>query len=176
MCFVMFFWLLFLLRTWNQNFFPLLHGKILQWSPYPSKTLSSYQSAAPNSPSVTLLCIPGEFPLHYPTSKPNKTPSSKPASKVVNHLIPNPSSISTMPTKLKEAETRKREEEAMVATTLQWEKEAAAHQRKEEIALITLENSKHSQTAMHKAIDTPSITPSPENPHTLVVSPPSATK
>jgi hypothetical protein len=28
------FWLLFFLRTWNQNFFLLTHGKILQCSPY----------------------------------------------------------------------------------------------------------------------------------------------
>ncbi len=32
--FVMFFWLLFFLRTWNQNIFSLTRGKILQCSPY----------------------------------------------------------------------------------------------------------------------------------------------
>ena len=37
--FVAFFLLLFFLRTWNQNFFLLMRGKILQCSPYCSAVL-----------------------------------------------------------------------------------------------------------------------------------------
>jgi hypothetical protein len=39
-----------------------------------------------------------------------------------------------MPTRSKEADARRKEEEAMAAATLQWEKEAAARRQKEETA------------------------------------------
>ncbi len=41
LCFVTFFWLLFVLRTWNQNFFSLSRRKILQCSPYLSRVQQS---------------------------------------------------------------------------------------------------------------------------------------
>ena len=62
-----------------------------------------------------------------------------------------------------------------MAATLQWEKEAAACQQKEDIATTTAEKSQQPHTAVHQSIDTPSITSPAENPHTLVVSLPSAT-
>ena len=42
--FVTFFLLLFLLRTWNQNFFSLTRGKILQCSPYHCRQLGGTQT------------------------------------------------------------------------------------------------------------------------------------
>jgi hypothetical protein len=45
----------------------------------------------------------------------------------------------------------------------------------EDTARTTVEMLTHQQPAVHQVIDTPSITPPLEAPHTLVVSPPSAT-
>jgi hypothetical protein len=80
-----------------------------------------------------------------------------------------------MPTRSKKAEAHKKEEEAMAAATLQWAKEAAARRQMEDIARTTAETLTHQQPAVHQVINTPSITPPLEAPHTLVVSPPSAT-
>ena len=61
----------------------------------------------------------------------------------------------------------------MATVILQWEKEAAAHRRKEETAMITVEKSKQKQSARHQSINTPSIITPPENPSSSVVSLPS---
>ena len=63
----------------------------------------------------------------------------------------------------------------MAAATLQRETEAAARQRMEDITRTTVETLTHQQPAVHQVINTPSITPPLEAPHTLVVSLPSAT-
>ena len=55
LCFVTFFWLLFLLGTWNQNFFSLLRGKILQCSPYRQRPRAGRRrawSALPSNPAM----------------------------------------------------------------------------------------------------------------------------
>ena len=68
----------------------------------------------------------------------------------------NPDSVLAMPTRSKEAEVRRKKDEAMAAATLQWEKEAAAPRQKEETA-----------AAVAKLIDTPATvitTKSIDNP------------
>ncbi len=52
-------------------------------------------------------------------------------------LCSTSSTIFTMPTRLQDAENRRKEEEAMAATTLQWEKEATARRRKGDTAKTT---------------------------------------
>jgi hypothetical protein len=76
----------------------------------------------------------------------------------------SPSSTAfTMPTRLKEAENQRKEEEVMAATMLQWEKEATGRQWKENNIRTTAVR------------DTPSIPPQPDAPHAFVISPPPAT-
>jgi hypothetical protein len=53
-----------------------------------------------------------------------------------------------MPMQLQDAENRRKEEEAMAAATLQWEKEAAARQQKEGTARTTAMKPTHQQPAM----------------------------
>ena len=137
--------------------------------PAPSET-SCDTNKIPSEESRLLSTCYGQRPRYSKQSL-----SLTPPQNAVEPVLTNLGSVLAMPTRSKEADARRKEEEAMAAATLQREKEAAARRQKEEIAAAAARPIATPATVTAaKSINKPPIITPPANPTTSVASPPSA--